>query len=791
LGGGARLSNLFRADRPRSMSRPQAANLDAPELYVNRELSLLEFNQRVLEQAKDDSLPLLERLRFLTICTTNLDEFFEIRVSGLKQQLELGLERAMGPDGLTPRDLLARISARAHALVEEQYKLLNATLLPKLAEEGIHVLSRDEFSERQAAWVRSYFRREVQPVLTPVAIDPAHPFPRVLNKSLNFLVPLEGKDAFGRTDGIAVVNVPRSLPRLIPVPRHAGRGPYTFVMLSSVIHAQIGELFPGMDVKGCYQFRVTRNSDLWVEEEEVDDLLRALEGELPSRNYGDAVRLEVAHNCPPDMVKFLLGEYRLTPQDLYQVPGPVNLHRLAAIVKLVDRHDLEYRPFVPGMPRRLEYGTDLFAAMRRGDVLIHHPYQSFTPVIDLLRQAAGDRDVLAIKQTLYRTGEESAIVDALIAAARAGKEVTVVVELFARFDERANIDVATRMQRAGVNVVYGIVGYKTHAKLILIVRRENKRLRRYVHVATGNYHAATARQYTDFCLFTCDADIGEDVHQTFLQLTGMGRVRRLRKMLQSPFTMSARLLELCDGEIAEAKAGRPARISIKCNALTEPGIIKKLYEASRAGVRVDLVVRGACSLRPGVPGISENVTVRSIVGRFLEHHRVYRFHAGGRELVFIGSADLMPRNFFRRVESAVPIEDEDLKARVLAESIEGSLEDNVQSWVMQSDGTYRRQKPGRAKPRAIQEVLLEKLASDGPRVYADGSARDEVTDRASANEAGPERNGAPPAAAPDSRHEDDLRRAKRAKRAKAASQRDAAQRRADRSGTRGDDERGR
>ncbi|MBI1381023.1 MAG: polyphosphate kinase 1 [Planctomycetaceae bacterium] len=705
-----------------SAPEPAPPPLDAPELYVNRELSLLEFNQRVLEQAKDDSVPLLERLRYLTICTTNLDEFFEIRVSGLKQQVQLGVDRPNGPDGMSSRELLARIAERAHSLVDEQYRVLNDTLLPLLAAEGVHLLPRDELNERQMTWVRSYFRREVQPVLTPVAIDPAHPFPRVLNKSLNFLVPLVGRDAFGRTNGIAVVNVPRSLPRLIPLPRHVGRGAHTFVMLSSVIHAAIGELFPGLEVNGCYQFRVTRNSDLWVEEEEVDDLLRALEGELPSRNYGDAVRLEVAHNCPPDMVKFLATEFRLGPQDLYQVQGPVNLHRLSAIAREVDRADLKFKPFVPGLPRRLEYGEDMFAALRRGDVLVHHPYQSFAPVVDFLRQAASDRDVLAIKQTLYRTGEESAIADALIAAARAGKEVTVVVELFARFDERANIDLATRMQRAGVNVVYGIVGYKTHAKLMLIVRREGKRLRRYVHVGTGNYHSATARLYTDFGLFTCDADIGEDVHQIFLQLTGMGRVRKLKKMLQAPFTLASTLLSLVDDEIAEAKAGRPARIVLKANAVTEPAMIAKLYQASRAGVKVDLIVRGACSLRPGVPGTSENISVRSIIGRFLEHHRVYRFHAAGKDLVYLASADLMARNFYRRVESAIPVEDPDLKARVIAEGLEGVLEDNQQAWVLQSDGTYKRQRPGRAKPRAVQELLLGKLAATNRDKYAADAA---------------------------------------------------------------------
>ncbi len=699
------------------MSRSESLPVDTPDLFINRELSLLEFNQRVLEQAKDESVPLLERLRFLSICSTNLDEFFEIRVAGLRQQFELGVERPQGPEALSPRDLLARISERAHRLVDEQYRVLNEVMLPALAEEGIHVLARDELNERQLQWVRRFFRREVQPVLTPVAIDPAHPFPRVLNKSLNFLVPLAGRDAYGRNDGIAVVNVPRSLPRLIPVPKHVGRGVHSFVMLSSVIHSQVGDLFPGMEVLGCYQFRVTRNSDLWVEEEEVDDLLRAVEGELPSRNYGDAVRLEVAHNCPAEMSSFLRKEFRLEPDALYQVNGPVNLHRLSAVIQLVDRPELLFRPFVPGLPRRLEYGSDLFAALRRGDVLLHHPYQSFTPVIDLVRQAAQDPDVLAIKQTLYRTGEESAVVEALIAAARAGKEVTVVVELFARFDERANIDVATRMQQAGVNVVYGIVGYKTHAKMLMVVRREGKRMRRYVHLGTGNYHVSTARLYTDFGLLTCDADIGEDVHQLFLQLTGMGRVRKLRKLLQSPFTLHPRLLQLIDDEISAARDGRAARIWAKMNALTEPRLISKLYEASQAGVSIDLIVRGACSLRPGVPGVSDNITVRSIVGRFLEHHRIFAFHALGQDLILMSSADFMPRNFFKRLEAAVPIDDEDLKRRALLEGFQLALKDNTQAWLLQPDGSYKRMRPGKSKPRSYQEALLDKLADSGERSY--------------------------------------------------------------------------
>jgi polyphosphate kinase len=686
-------------------------DLRAPELYFNRELSLLEFNQRVLAQALDESTPLLERLRYLTICTTNLDEFFEIRVAGLRQQVEAGVVRPPGPDGLPPRELLTRIAARAQALVAEQYRVLNDEILPGLSREGIHLLARDVWTERQKQWIRRYFRREVQPVLTPMAIDPAHPFPKLVNKSLTFLVSLAGKDAFGRNDGLALVNVPRPLPRLIQLPKSVARGPHSFVLLSSVIHAHVGELFPGLEVEGCYQFRVTRNSDLWVEEEEVDDLLHALEGELPRRNYGDAVRLEVADNCPDEMGRFLLEQFGLAEQDLYRVNGPVNLHRLAAILDLVDRPELKFGRFWPGYPRRLSQGGDLFKELRSHDVLLHHPYQSFQPVIDLLRRAARDPDVLAIKQTLYRTAEKSIVVDALIEAAEAGKEVTVVVELRARFDERANIELATRMQQAGVNVVYGIVGYKTHAKILMIVRREGRRLRRYVHLGTGNYHPGTARAYTDLGYMTCDPEIAEDVHQLFLQMTGMGRVRRLKRLLQAPFTLHRTLIELVEREAEEARAGRPARIRAKMNSLTEKSTIRALYRASQAGVPIDLVVRGACCLRPGVAGVSDNIRVRSIIGRFLEHHRVYEFHAGGDQLVYASSADFMSRNLFRRVECCFPIQEPELARRVSKEVLDLSLRDNTQAWSLGSDGSYKPvRRPSRAKPRSCQRELLELLA---------------------------------------------------------------------------------
>ena len=683
--------------------------LDDPALYINRELSFLEFQRRVLEQAKDPSVPLLERVRFLTICSTNLDEFFEIRVSGLKQEQAYGVPQRE-PDGLTVGESLRRISAVAHDIVADQYRVLNVDLLPALAREGIRILKRSELSGKQAAWIRRYFMTEVLPVLTPMGLDPAHPFPRVLNKGLNVIVALEGKDAFGRSAARAVIQVPRALPRVIALPRKVAGSPHDFVMLSSVIHAHVANLFPGMTVAGAHQFRVTRNSDLWVDEEEVTNLLQALKGELPARNYGDAVRLEVADNCPDEIWKFLLWNLQLEEQDLYRVSGPVNLHRLTALHEVVDRSDLKYEVLRPAMPRRIERDADLFEVIRRGDVLLHHPFESFTPILDLLRQAANDPDVLAIKQTLYRTGTDSEVSDLLIQAARNGKEVTAVVELRARFDEAANIDLASRLQEVGANVVYGIVGYKCHAKMLLIVRREGKRLRRYVHLGTGNYHTRTTRAYTDIGLLTCEKDIGEDVHRLFLQLTSLGKEPKIRRLLHSPFTLHQRLLEFMEQEIQAARKGKPARIMAKVNALADPEIIRALYRASQEGVQVDLIVRGACALRPGVPKVSENIRVRSIVGRFLEHSRVYYFLAGGKELVYCSSADWLSRNFVRRVETAFPIEDPRLKSRVITETLAVYLADNVQSWSLQSDGTYKRLKPGKDKARSAQDVLHVTLA---------------------------------------------------------------------------------
>jgi len=684
-------------------------DLKKPEFYINRLLSLLEFNRRVLEQAKDESVPLLERLKFLCISSTNMDEFFEIRVAGLKQRIELGVTQ-VGPDNRTPQEVMNAVGDRAHELVEEQYRVLNDVLTPTLAAEGIRFIRRTHWSAAQRDWLRRYFEDQLLPVLSPLGLDPAHPFPRILNKSLNFIVGLEGRDAFGRSGGVAVVQAPRALPRLIQLPaEETGSGPYDFVFLSSIIHAFVDELFPGMTVNGCYQFRVTRNSDLFVDEEEIDDLRRALEGELPQRRYGAGVRLEVADNCPDDMADYLLEEFGLGREDFYRVNGPVNLNRLLAIPDLVDRPDLKYSGFTSGLPAALGYHSDLFATMRERDVLLHHPFESFTPVVDFLRQAARDPHVLAIKQTLYRTGPESAVVDALVQAARAGKEVTVVVELRARFDEEANIALANRLQEAGAHVVYGVVGYKTHAKLILAVRREGAQLRNYVHMGTGNYHPRTARLYTDYGLFTTDPAIGEDVHKVFLQLTSLGRASDLKALLQAPFTLHSQLVAKIEAEADNARAGKPARIIAKVNSLVEPKIIQALYAASQAGVAIDLVVRGMCCLRPGIPGVSDTIRVRSVVGRFLEHTRVYYFAAGGAEEIFGSSADWMERNFFRRVEVAFPVREPQLRDRMLRE-LDLYLRDNTQAWVLESDGSYRRLACADGEARvSAQEALLEEL----------------------------------------------------------------------------------
>ena len=669
---------------------PENITLDNPELYLNRELSLLEFNWRVLQQALDNSIPLLERLNFLCISSTNLDEFFEVRVAGLVQQIEIG-DPYLEADQLTAQEALKLVNARAQELVEEQYRVLNEVLLPELEQESIQVLPRASWDEEQTTWLREYFIEQVAPILSPIGLDSSHPFPRLLNKSLNFIVSLVGKDAFGRNRSLAILQAPRALPRVIELPDHLKNpGEHKFVFLSSIIHAYAEDLFYGMKIKGCYQFRVTRNSDLAIDTEETSDLLVAISDELTQRNFGDEIRLEIAHNCPEEMVEFLCNECGMKNDKVYLVNGPVNLSRIQQVYELVERPDLKFKPFTQGRPSGLSKNKDIFQNIRKQDILLHHPYQSFTPVIDFLKTAAKDPSVLLIKQTLYRTGAKSPIVDALVVAAHAGKEVTVVIELRARFDEEANVALASRLQEAGVHVVYGIVGYKTHAKMLLVLRREaNHKLRHYVHLGTGNYHRSTARFYTDYGLLTANKELGEDVSNLFVQLTSLGKLAKMHRMLYAPFTLHKSLLAKINREIDNAEAGKPARIIAKVNSLVEPEIIQAFYRASIAGVKVDLIVRGICCLKPGVKGLSENIEVRSIIGRFLEHTRVFYFENNKDPEVWAGSADLMKRNLLRRVEVCFPLVAKRLRQRVI-EDLEVYLSDNTQAWLLTADGRYHR-----------------------------------------------------------------------------------------------------
>ncbi|HQW59561.1 polyphosphate kinase 1 [Thermomonas sp.] len=678
-------------------------------LYANRELSQLDFNFRVLAQAQDPSVPLLERLRFLCISCTNLDEFFEIRGGSVRHAIEFGLPPSA--DGLAPVTLLNRIHDRAAELVQAQYRCFYDEIRPALDAEGIRLLQREQWSEEQVAWLRQHFRNEIMPVLSPLGLDPAHPFPKILNKSLNVVVLLEGKDAFGREGHMAIVRAPRSLPRIIRLPDADGDGDdfHNFVFLSSVLSAFVHELFPGMKVNGAYQFRVTRNSELIVDEEDVDNLALALRDELLGRGYLRAVRLEIAEQCPQDIVDSLLANFELPANAVYKINGPVNLNRVVQVYDLVRRPDLKFPAFQPRLLRDVDA---MFEQIRQGDVLLHHPYDAFAPVLELIRQAAEDPSVLAIKQTLYRAGKDSPIVEHLIQAARNGKDVTVVVELRARFDEEANLGLADRLQDAGVQVVYGVVGYKTHAKMLLIVRREGRELRRYVHLGTGNYHSGTARAYTDFSLMTANPEIGNDVHLIFQQLSGLAAPLKLRHLLQSPFTLHSGVLERIEREAAHARAGKPARIVAKMNALNETQVIRALYAASQAGVGIDLIVRGACTLLPGIEGVSANIRVRSIVGRFLEHHRTWWFGNDGAPELYCSSADWLERNLLRRVETAFPMLDAGAAQRVHREGLLNYLADNQNAWELHADGSYHKilPAPGEAGFSA-QLSLLEGLYS--------------------------------------------------------------------------------
>ncbi|HGL5380529.1 polyphosphate kinase 1 [Burkholderia orbicola] len=680
---------------------------------LNRELGILGFNERVLAQAADPQVPLLERLRFICITSSNLDEFFEVRMAGLQEQIRDN-PGALTPDGMSLQHAYDLVVERAQRLVHRQYTMLHETVLPALEQEGIYFHASDSWNDEQLEWARRYFLDELLPVLTPIGLDPAHPFPRVLNKSLNFVVELEGRDAFGRQAVMGIVQAPRALPRVVRMPHALSGFEHGFVLLSSFMQRFVGELFPQLVVKSCNQFRITRNSELFVDEDEITNLRVALQGELPARHLGNAVRLEVSADTPLHIVRRLLEESELGDKDCYRVAGSVNLVRLMQIPDLVDRPDLKFTPFTASTPAVIANAPTMFDAIDTGDILLHHPYESFQPVLELLQQAARDPSVVAIKQTIYRTGTDSPLMDALMEAARNGKEVTVVVELLARFDEETNINWASQLEAVGAHVVYGVVGHKCHAKMMLIVRRVvqagKASLRRYVHLGTGNYHPRTARLYTDFGLMTADQKICEDVHHVFQQLTGIGGELTLHELWQSPFTLHPRIIESIRAEIDNAQAGKRARIVAKMNALLEPSVIAALYEASQAGVKVDLIVRGVCALKPGVPGLSENITVRSIVGRFLEHHRIYYFHAGGAEDVYLSSADWMDRNLFRRVEVAFPIRERKLKRRVIAEGLSVCLGDNQSAWQMHSDGHYRRRRTGKTI-RNAQLGLLAKFCS--------------------------------------------------------------------------------
>jgi polyphosphate kinase len=684
-------------------------DLNDSNYYLNRELSYLQFNMRVLEQAKNPQHPLLERLTFLLIFSSNLDEFYEIRVSGLKKQLGFGRQRP-GADGMYPQAVMSEVHNRVRLALQEQYRILNEELLPALAAHNIRFLYRHEWGENLANWAQEYFHNEVVPVISPLGLDPAHPFPRLVNKSLNFILSLEGKDAFGRDSGLAIVPAPRALPRLIKVPVHILPDGDNFIFLSSVIHAHVGEFFPGMKVKECHQFRVTRNSDLEMSNVEVEDVASALQGELHLRRFGAAAKLEVGAECPQELTDFLLERFNLSKEELFRLNGPVNLQRLMALNTMVNRLDLKFPPFSPGLPAALEEGNCIFAAVTKEDQLLLHPFQSFIPIIDWVRQAAKDGNVLSIKQTLYRTNESSELVEALSDAARSGKEVTVVIELRARFDEEENIQFASILQEAGAVVVYGVMGFKTHAKMLLIVRRENGRLKRYAHLGTGNYHRKNSLLYTDYSLMTCDETVCLDVHKVFQQITGMGKKIAPELIMNAPFRLMKGLIQLIQHEKQLALQGRPARIIAKVNALTDPAIIRELYCASQSGVKIDLIVRGVCCLKPGVPGVSENIRVISVIGRFLEHSRVYYF-SNAQYSVYCSSADWMERNLQKRIEIAFPILKKKWAARII-EELEIYLADRAQSWELQANGEYIKLSCNSADtPDGVQTLLLNSLST--------------------------------------------------------------------------------
>ena len=656
-------------------------------LLLNRERSILQFNRRVLEQARREDVPLLERLRYVTIVSSNLDEFFEVRVADIIEATR------MPGSGVTRKDL-ASVAQAAHEIIDEQYSVFNDVVMPALHRQGIVVLNHAERNKAQRKWVEKFFEQQVRPLLVPVSLDPSHPFPLVANKSLNFIARITGRDAFGHDKQIAIVKVPRVLPRVIRMPDSLCPGQQGFVLLTSVIRAHLAELFPGRTVASFSQFRVTRDSDLEVDEDDLTNLRQAMRTGLTTRHFGQAIRLEVVSTCPVELYGFLLEQFSLPDVALYKVNGPVNLVRLNQLIDQADGAALRFPPFEPRWPEdRLPRGQSVFARLRQGDVLLHHPFESFEPVVQFLREAVQDSDVLAIKQTIYRTGTQSVLMDLLIEAARCGKEVLAVVELTARFDEEANINWAERLEAVGAQVVYGVVGMKTHAKLLLVTRREGSRLKRYAHFSTGNYNPRTSRLYTDIGYLTADAGLTADADSVFLQLASQTKARALQHLLTAPFVLHKRMLRCIDKVAAAATAGRLARIVVKINALTDPGLIAALVAASQAGARIDLIVRGACMLPPGLAGHTHNIRVRSVVGRFLEHSRILYFSWGAGsddEVLYLSSADWMSRNMFRRIELAWPVRDAALRQRVVDECLVPYLHDQQDAWALDSEGRYRR-----------------------------------------------------------------------------------------------------
>ncbi len=668
--------------------------------WLDRDLSLLAFNTRVLDWAKRDDVPLLERLRYLCIVSSNLDEFFEVRAA-LHNSVEHP-KALLDAAGTNAQQSLSKV---AHALVDEQYALYNEVLMPAFAKEGVRILSHGERTLAQHQWVKLFFEREVQPLLLPVGLDPAHPFPQVANKSLNFIVRLSGKDAFGRDNEIAIVKVPRSLPRLIELPEKLCGKRKLFVSISSVVRSHLKDLFPGRDVQQFSQFRVTRHSDLSVDEEDVKNLRTALRQGLVHRNYGQAVRLEVSSGCSDYLSEFLLQQFELPHSALYRVHGPVNLVRLNQLIDLVDNPKWLFQRYTASYPEQMVTNGSLFDRLQQGDVLIHQPYESFDGVLAFLREAVRDPDVLAIKQTIYRTGADSALMELLREAVQRGKEVTVVVELKARFDEEANINWAEKLEYIGAQVVYGVVGLKTHAKMLLVTRREGRSIRRYAHLSTGNYNPRTAKLYTDLSHITADAKLTQDVESVFNLLANQSKIPRLNKLMIAPFHLQRNLIEKVEKTAEKAKQGVESRIILKMNTLTDEKLMAALVQASQAGVQIDLIIRGACMLPAQRPGVADNIRVRSIIGRFLEHSRVFYFRSGADESLYLSSADWMNRNMLRRVEVAWPVEDAAIRQRVIDECLVAYMHDNVDAWQMDAQGTYTRvqtAKPRRTSGKAAQ-----------------------------------------------------------------------------------------